>query len=65
MGAPLQSCAVATLWNAPLLGVNHCVGRIEMGRLCCAAPNPVVDVVHVGWQHASLGIRQSTLFDLR
>jgi N6-L-threonylcarbamoyladenine synthase len=32
MGAPLQSCAVAArtlslLWNKPLVGVNHCVGR--------------------------------------
>ena len=38
MGAPLVSTAVvaravAQLWNKPLLGVNHCVGHIEMGRL--------------------------------
>lgn len=33
MGAPLVSVAivartVAQLWNKPLLGVNHCIGRI-------------------------------------
>lgn len=53
MGAPLQSCAVAartvaTIWNVPLVAVNHCVGHIEMGRLCCAAPDPVVLYVSGG-----------------
>jgi N6-L-threonylcarbamoyladenine synthase len=53
MGGPLQSCAiaartVATLWNVPLVGVNHCVGHIEMGRLCCATTNPVVLYVSGG-----------------
>jgi len=33
MGAPLQSCAVCArtlslLWNVPLVGVNHCVGKL-------------------------------------
>lgn len=33
MGAPLASVAIvartlAQLWNKPLLGVNHCIGRI-------------------------------------
>ena len=33
MGAPLVSVAVvartiAQLWNKPILGVNHCIGRI-------------------------------------
>lgn len=33
MGAPLQSTAVvartvAQLWNKPIIGVNHCIGRI-------------------------------------
>lgn len=53
MGAPLQSCAVAartiaTLWEVPLVAVNHCVGHIEMGRLCCAAPDPAVLYVSGG-----------------
>ena len=53
MGAPLQSCAVAArtlslLWNVPLVGVNHCVGHIEMGRVACAARDPVVLYVSGG-----------------
>lgn len=53
MGAPLQSCAVAartvaTLWGVPLVAVNHCVGHVEMGRLCCSAPDPVVLYVSGG-----------------
>ena len=41
MGAPLVSCAVAArtlslLWRVPLVGVNHCVGHIEMGRAVIA-----------------------------
>ena len=36
MGAPLNVLAVvartvAQLWDKPLLGVNHCIGHIEMG----------------------------------
>ncbi|OQR76555.1 putative tRNA threonylcarbamoyladenosine biosynthesis protein osgep-like [Tropilaelaps mercedesae] len=41
MGAPL-------LWNKPLLGVNHCVGHIEMGRLITGAENPTVLYVSGG-----------------
>jgi N6-L-threonylcarbamoyladenine synthase len=53
MGAPLQSCAVCArtlslLWNIPLVGVNHCVGHIEMGRLATGASNPVVLYVSGG-----------------
>lgn len=53
MGAPLQSCAIAArtlalLWNIPLVGVNHCVGHIEMGRIACASSNPVVLYVSGG-----------------
>lgn len=38
MGAPLVSVAVVArtlskLWNVPIIGVNHCIGHIEMGRL--------------------------------
>ena len=47
MGAPLASVAlvartVAGLWDKPLLGVNHCIGHIEMGRLITGAQNPTV-----------------------
>ena len=53
MGAPLQSCAICArtlslLWNIPLVGVNHCVGHIEMGRLATGASNPVVLYVSGG-----------------
>ncbi|EPS26226.1 hypothetical protein PDE_01162 [Penicillium oxalicum 114-2] len=53
MGAPLQSVVVAArmlslLWNKPLVGVNHCVGHIEMGRLITGATNPVVLYVSGG-----------------
>ena len=38
MGAPLVSVAVvartlAQLWKLPIIGVNHCIAHIEMGRL--------------------------------
>lgn len=53
MGAPLQSVVIAArtlslLWNIPLVGVNHCVGHIEMGREVTGADNPVVLYVSGG-----------------
>ncbi|GAQ41050.1 putative tRNA threonylcarbamoyladenosine biosynthesis protein kae1 [Aspergillus tubingensis] len=53
MGAPLQSAAIAArmlslLWGKELVGVNHCVGHIEMGRLITGAQNPVVLYVSGG-----------------
>ncbi|KAI9890858.1 MAG: putative tRNA threonylcarbamoyladenosine biosynthesis protein kae1 [Vezdaea aestivalis] len=53
MGAPLQAVAVAArtlslLWNKQLIGVNHCVGHIEMGRAITSASNPVVLYVSGG-----------------
>ncbi|KAM0558460.1 hypothetical protein ACHAPJ_004650 [Fusarium lateritium] len=53
MGAPLNSVAVAAralslLWDRPLVGVNHCVGHIEMGRYITGAANPVVLYVSGG-----------------
>lgn len=53
MGAPLQSVVVAArtlslLWNLSLVGVNHCVGHIEMGREITGAQNPVVLYVSGG-----------------
>ena len=53
MGAPLASVAVvartvAQLWKLPILGVNHCVGHIEMGRLITGAENPTVLYVSGG-----------------
>jgi len=53
MGAPLATVAVvartlARLWGKPLLGVNHCVGHIEMGRLVTGADDPTVLYVSGG-----------------
>ncbi|MEE6508460.1 hypothetical protein FKM82_021243 [Ascaphus truei] len=53
MGAPLLSVAivartVAQLWKKPLLGVNHCIGHIEMGRMITGAENPTVLYVSGG-----------------
>lgn len=53
MGGPLVSCAVVArmlsqLWRVPLVGVNHCVGHIEMGRVVTGARDPVVLYVSGG-----------------
>ncbi|KAH8174119.1 glycoprotease family protein [Sarocladium implicatum] len=53
MGGPLSSVAVAAraialLWDKPLVGVNHCVGHLEMGRTITGADNPVVLYVSGG-----------------
>lgn len=38
MGAPLSVCAIvartcALLWNKPIFGVNHCIGRILLHKI--------------------------------
>jgi N6-L-threonylcarbamoyladenine synthase len=53
MGPCLRSVAVVVrmlsqIWNKPLIGVNHCVGHIEMGRVVTNAENPVVLYVSGG-----------------
>ncbi|XP_032226482.1 probable tRNA N6-adenosine threonylcarbamoyltransferase isoform X2 [Nematostella vectensis] len=53
MGAPLVAVAVvartvAQLWKKPIIGVNHCIGHIEMGRLITGANNPTVLYVSGG-----------------
>ena len=53
MGAPLQSCAIVArtlslLWSIPLLGVNHCIAHIEMGRLATNINDPIVLYVSGG-----------------
>ncbi|KAL3319208.1 hypothetical protein Ciccas_002126 [Cichlidogyrus casuarinus] len=47
MGAPLISVAIVArtlslLWKKPLIGANHCVGHIEMGREVTGAKDPIV-----------------------
>ncbi|XP_017043474.1 probable tRNA N6-adenosine threonylcarbamoyltransferase [Drosophila ficusphila] len=39
---------LSLLWEIPLLGVNHCIGHIEMGRLITGAQNPIVLYVSGG-----------------
>lgn len=63
MGGPLVSCAVVArmlsqLWRVPLVGVNHCVGHIEMGRVVTGARDPVVLYVSGGNTQASSGARR-------
>lgn len=53
MGGPLTMCALCArtlslLWNIPIIGVNHCVAHIEMGRSITKARNPVVLYVSGG-----------------
>lgn len=53
MAPPLLTVAIvartiAQLWNKPLIGVNHCIGHIEMGRLITKANNPTVLYVSGG-----------------
>lgn len=53
MGAPLQSVALVVrmlsqLWKKPIVGVNHCIGHIEMGRCVTQVKNPVVLYVSGG-----------------
>lgn len=53
MGGPLTSVALvartlSVLWNTPIVGVNHCIGHIEMGRMITGAENPVVLYVSGG-----------------
>ncbi|XP_065313287.1 probable tRNA N6-adenosine threonylcarbamoyltransferase isoform X2 [Gordionus sp. m RMFG-2023] len=53
MGAPLLLVAqvartLSLIWNKPLIGVNHCIAHIEMGRLITGAKNPVILYVSGG-----------------
>lgn len=64
MGAPLVTVAlvartVAQLWGKPLLGVNHCIGHIEMGRLITQANNPTV--LYVSGGNTQVGLVKALL----
>ncbi|XP_013112182.1 probable tRNA N6-adenosine threonylcarbamoyltransferase [Stomoxys calcitrans] len=39
---------LSLLWEKPLVGVNHCIGHIEMGRFITGAQNPIVLYVSGG-----------------
>ncbi|KAG9391723.1 Kae1/YgjD family [Carpediemonas membranifera] len=53
MGGPLLSCAfvarmLSQMWQKPLIGVNHCIAHIEMGRLATGFADPAVLYVSGG-----------------
>ena len=53
MAAPLSvGCMVArtlsVMYNIPIIGANHCIAHIEMGRLVTKLENPVVLYVSGG-----------------
>ncbi len=53
MGPPLNVCALVArtlslLFKIPLIGVNHCIGHIEMGRLATGIDHPTVLYVSGG-----------------
>eukprot|EP00742_Colponemidia_sp_Colp-10_P004802 GILJ01005123.1.p1 GENE.GILJ01005123.1~~GILJ01005123.1.p1 ORF type:complete len:336 (+),score=49.33 GILJ01005123.1:41-1048(+) len=53
MGGPLSVGAtvcrtLSQLWNVPVVGVNHCVAHIEMGRCVTGAQNPTILYVSGG-----------------
>lgn len=53
MAGPLLAVAIVArtlsqLWKKPIIGVNHCIGHIEMGRLITGAKNPTVLYVSGG-----------------
>lgn len=53
MGPPLNVCALVArtlslMFKIPLIGVNHCIGHIEMGRLATNITHPTVLYVSGG-----------------
>lgn len=47
MGA-IVARTLSLLHDIPIVGVNHCIGHIEMGRLCTNLSNPSVLYVSGG-----------------
>lgn len=53
MAGPLSVGAIvcrtlSCLYDKPIVGVNHCIGHIEMGRICTGAKNPAILYVSGG-----------------
>ena len=44
----LVARTLAQLYKKPLIGVNHCIGHIEMGRTVTGAKNPTILYVSGG-----------------
>ena len=53
MAGAVVARMLSQLWGCPLVGVNHCVGHIEMGRVVTGARDPVVLYVSGGNTQAS------------
>jgi hypothetical protein len=34
---------LSKLWKVPIIGVNHCIGHIEMGRLITGWPSLLIE----------------------
>lgn len=39
---------LSQLYKIPIIGVNHCIGHIEMGRVVTKAKNPTILYVSGG-----------------
>ena len=53
MGGPLSVGALVArtlhlMYDIPIVGVNHCIGHIEMGRVVTGAANPTILYVSGG-----------------
>ena len=53
MGGPLSVGALVTrtlglMYDKPIVGVNHCIGHIEMGRVVTGSSNPTILYVSGG-----------------
>lgn len=44
----LVTRTLAQMYMKPIMGVNHCIGHIEMGRLVTKASNPTILYVSGG-----------------
>jgi N6-L-threonylcarbamoyladenine synthase len=44
----LVARTLSLVHNIPLIGVNHCVGHIEMGRVCTGIQDPIILYVSGG-----------------
>ena len=47
-GGALVCRTLAMMYDKPMIGTNHCVGHIEMGRVVTKANNPTILYVSGG-----------------
>jgi N6-L-threonylcarbamoyladenine synthase len=53
--------ALAAYLGKPLVGVNHCVAHVEVGRMATGPAHPI----RLGWQHHRLRLRVGQVQDIR